>query len=198
MGPASEGLASMGLRDWVSEKGGARRRCRPRWPGFNGAPRLGLGEGTRATASMCAARAMRALQWGSETGSRRRKQSECCGFDQVQSLQWGSETGSRRRAGHPCRRSWGRCGFNGAPRLGLGEGGLSTQTDAVALLLQWGSETGSRRRLPVDGRREGAGRASMGLRDWVSEKATKRPVASRRPRPLQWGSETGSRRRSHM
>ncbi len=38
--------ASMGLRDWVSEKGGAGGPlgCRV-GAGFNGAPRLGLGEG---------------------------------------------------------------------------------------------------------------------------------------------------------
>ncbi len=38
--------ASMGLRDWVSEKGGGgAARQAARGDGFNGAPRLGLGEG---------------------------------------------------------------------------------------------------------------------------------------------------------
>ncbi len=59
----------MGLRDWVSEKEtegiviyGARH-------GFNGAPRLGLGEGIPG--EVLDAGTFQ-LQWGSETGSRRR------------------------------------------------------------------------------------------------------------------------------
>ncbi len=93
-----------------------------------------------------ATRATALLQWGSETGSRRRERSArraAPGFK----LQWGSETGSRRRAvagivvvSHDSPR------FNGAPRLGLGEG-CGVYTSRAADLL-----------------------ASMGLRDWVSEK----------------------------
>ncbi len=86
-------------------------------------------------------------------------------------LQWGSETGSRRRPGWVSMRT----------ALGL---------------LQWGSETGSRRRglglaTPI-----GKVAASMGLRDWVSEKAVGAAAAVRGAIVLQWGSETGSRRRA--
>ncbi len=144
---AGESLnASMGLRDWVSEKGRLPRRRRARRrASFNGAPRLGLGEGWLLRRHSFAYGIL--LQWGSETGSRRRVRR----FDVAPyldgTLQWGSETGSRRRIGavggprwielqlqwgsetgsrrrgivKDVRARWGRC-FNGAPRLGLGEG----------------------------------------------------------------------------
>ncbi len=90
-------------------------------------------------------------------------------------------------------------GFNGAPRLGLGEGvrrawlpevsqaasmGLrdwvsekverKERNEKLINLLQWGSETGSRRRRAVaHGADCSGGIASMGLRDWVSEKGGK-------------------------
>ncbi len=211
--------ASMGLRDWVSEKARGRPSSSTPSPSFNGAPRLGLGEGTQA----CTA------------APRRRAR-----------LQWGSETGSRRRPARPRTRPRGaRQGFNGAPRLGLGEGLGRRALSRSPEVLQWGSETGSRRR--PHGVVEGGAvlSASMGLRDWVSEKVSRRPDPGWRrwsgfngaprlglgegaqatyrvnkaarfngaPRlglgegrsitairralgALQWGSETGSRRRS--
>ncbi len=137
---------------------------------FNGAPRLGLGEGAMSRPSRVA------------TASR---------------LQWGSETGSRRRARrHPRRRRAGPR-FNGAPRLGLGEGpsgGLDGQQHGQASmgLRDWVSEKAGGLILGV-GDRE---RASMGLRDWVSEKGlSKAPPPECQSYVLQWGSETGSRRR---
>ncbi len=60
-------------------------------------------------------------------------------------------------------------GFNGAPRLGLGDGALAMGGALFYARLQWGSETGSRRwnGWPVTKADEWV--ASMGLRDWVSE-----------------------------
>ncbi len=159
--------ASMGLRDWVSEMGCSPQSARRSCLCFNGAPRLGLGDGLAADLNGLASSVL--LQWGSETGSRRWRQSATAPQSGSPWLQWGSETGSRRWAGragrareHPSAsmglREWVSemvCGasgivcslacFNGAPRLGLGDG------------------TGNLRRV----RREGG--ASMGLRDWVSE-----------------------------
>ncbi len=206
----------MGLRDWVSEKGrrqqpgcagapglqwgsetGSRRRCKRRTiasaiaSGFNGAPRLGLGEGAiqdpSAVPLLPASMGLR--DWVSE------KDCRAAELSRRTVLQWGSETGSRRRkekdapSSYPCAR------FNGAPRLGLGEGALTGSSCRPCASLQWGSETGSRRRLArlvdrlgLGGRFNGAprlglgeggqdrisggarGDASMGLRDWVSEK----------------------------
>ncbi len=60
----------MGLRDWVSEKVGEATQTRPGPSGFNGAPRLGLGEGVNGTG--LTSTGTLGLQWGSETGSRRR------------------------------------------------------------------------------------------------------------------------------
>ncbi len=135
--------ASMGLRDWVSEKGNNQRRPDPPTDRFNGAPRLGLGEGYMSTDDQTETPA---LQWGSETGSRRRTHATPH-MRRSATLQWGSETGSRRRLwGCPGRpegqgasmglRDWVSekvhrintppahlyRSFNGAPRLGLGEG----------------------------------------------------------------------------
>ncbi len=116
-------VASMGLRDWVSEKGAKRGNRQGDGRGFNGAPRLGLGEG-RPCCTTCSGSAA--------------------------SLQWGSETGSRRRGRAVFGRSAPNDSFNGAPRLGLGEG-LRNE------LLSFGIAA-----------------ASMGLRDWVSEKGDPR------------------------
>ncbi len=74
------------------------------------------------------------------------------------------------------------CGasFNGAPRLGLGEGLVrrdlaGLRSDASMGLRDWVSEkaSGSRFHLPLHPA------ASMGLRDWVSEKA----ICARPQRP---------------
>ncbi len=159
----------MGLRDWVSEKG-----RRPGHGGlsaggpFNGAPRLGLGEGVRMApaAPLNAIPSMGLRDWVSEkvrAGTRPAVWAS--------TLQWGSETGSRRRAALRSATLSRRCSFNGAPRLGLGEGVARAVED-------------HRLRAP-----------SMGLRDWVSEKATARTRPPSAPSSLQWGSETGSRRR---
>ncbi len=87
--------ASMGLRDWVSEK-------------VEGAEVLH--------------RLMVSLQWGSETGSRRRPHKSSLsrppdrGFNGAPRLGLGEGKGRAPTQGRadPC--------FNGAPRLGLGEG----------------------------------------------------------------------------
>ncbi len=61
--------------------------------------------------------------------------------------------------------------FNGAPRLGLGDG-VGQGPDRAAV-----------------------GGASMGLRDWVSEMVSRTATATVADLlTLQWGSETGSRR----
>ncbi len=115
---------------------------------------------------------MAKLQWGSETGSRRRELVGKVSDLTITGLQWGSETGSRRRRPGPS--GWPRATgprFNGAPRLGLGEGAL------------------------VSPHRGPGGAASMGLRDWVSEKAEAFILMRASSKWLQWGSETGSRRR---
>ncbi len=62
--------ASMGLRDWVSEKGRWPRQLERPGCRFNGAPRLGLGEGSNNASEVVSVHLR--LQWGSETGSRRR------------------------------------------------------------------------------------------------------------------------------
>ncbi len=132
----------MGLRDWVSEMGVPTKAAPPAPLSFNGAPRLGLGDGPLVAAY---------LNW-------------------VLSLQWGSETGSRRWLifGHPVL--FGKSGFNGAPRLGLGDGPRSRAGASRPGRLQWGSETGSRRWADGSvGAGRGDEGASMGLRDWVSE-----------------------------
>ncbi len=110
---------SMGLRDWVSEKGGITRASTMRTETFNGAPRLGLGEG-RETARR--APKGNPLQWGSETGSRRRHEA---GAPALQGRRpsmglrdWVSEKGPLRQVREPLLAH----SFNGAPRLGLGEG----------------------------------------------------------------------------
>ncbi len=139
-----------------------------------------------------------------------------------QGLQWGSETGSRRWHRRKDRRDRiDLGGFNGAPRLGLGDGAPGWSDMSNSAVLQWGSETGSRR---WPERREVGPYhlrlASMGLRDWVSEMVrrfgpTRTSIGrgfngaprlglgdGQRPNyygpsligALQWGSETGSRR----
>ncbi len=87
----------MGLRDWVSEKVhySSSRLSQPLC--FNGAPRLGLGEGSAHTSATVTGRE---LQWGSETGSRRRYDVTVAPPADFE-LQWGSETGSRRRRPRP-------------------------------------------------------------------------------------------------
>ena len=160
-------MASMGLRDWVSEKDARLSDDAAGQPGFNGAPRLGLGEGTfpgnQAPSSTL-------LQWGSETGSRRRKATT--GFI---APVWVSFNGAPRLGlgeGKKIAKSMlASLSFNGAPRLGLGEGWSTWLSDLPQRSLQWGSETGSRRR-SWGGRYRVAAKcwASMGLRDWVSEK----------------------------
>ncbi len=135
---------SMGLRDWVSEKARGRGRCCRGRPAFNGAPRLGLGEGTRG-------RSQRPAQTRSFNGAPRLGLGEGLIVwskpDGAASLQWGSETGSRRR--------------DASSRPGTPSGAH----------LQWGSETGSRRRDLVRAAFDMPPMPSMGLRDWVSEKA---------------------------
>ncbi len=166
------GDASMGLRDWVSEKGRRSRRGRYRDRSFNGAPRLGLGEGWVDRPS-CTRMPERWLQWGSETGSRRRPLAAAT-----------SEAECRRRASMGLR-DW------------VSEKDLSTHTKraSVTALLQWGSETGSRRR----GRGRRGALSTIGLQ-WGSETGSRRREPKPRPtvkvgEVLQWGSETGSRRR---
>ncbi len=134
----------MGLRDWVSEKG--------RRPTGGPEPLLEASMGVR--------------DWVSE------KVSDIVEAEsQAMRLQWGSETGSRRRpGGFPTVRCSSLC-FNGAPRLGLGEGRNGwpvTQADewvASMGLRDWVSEKET-----IDVERRAADAASMGLRDWVSEK----------------------------
>ncbi len=86
--------ASMGLRDWVSEKATVRAYPYFNRLGFNGAPRLGLGEGRCSLGRWpSTSRASMGLRdWVSEKGYR--------------PSTWLASPG----------------GFNGAPRLGLGEG----------------------------------------------------------------------------
>ncbi len=134
----------MGLRDWVSEKGAVDRTARAGRAGFNGAPRLGLGD-------------------GASSGRRALGESR---------LQWGSETGSRRWAAIVLYGAGAVARFNGAPRLGLGDGlvgraRLSATKAASMGLRDWVSE------MALDATREALRRlaASMGLRDWVSEMA---------------------------
>ncbi len=169
--------ASMGLRDWVSEK----------------APGLGCRRGVLHRASM----GLRDWVSEKERGQRRLRPSRV-------PLQWGSETGSRRRftgrisfdASPLCFNGAPRLGlgegqveaadprtprkrFNGAPRLGLGEGGEGCGAGGWRGLLQWGSETGSRRREADGLTRRRCAPASMGLRDWVSEKVRTDQVSYR-------------------
>ncbi len=160
---------------------------------FNGAPRLGLGEGGEPPKDM---HPDLKLQWGSETGSRRREEGEGRKCTLKGGLQWGSETGSRRRREEYANHFGKALRFNGAPRLGLGEG-LDVQIEGWPHpWLQWGSETGSRRRAEAPAVGVVADPASMGLRDWVSEKARHDLRARIGHAQLQWGSETGSRRRT--
>ncbi len=185
-------LASMGLRDWVSEKAATPNRCKRSASGFNGAPRLGLGEGTPNRRPM--SRTSWELQWGSETGSRRRRAPVALRRTHAR-LQWGSETGSRRRTA-PVRMpitvsvllQWGS-------ETGSRRREASCPTPISTPELQWGSETGSRRREEGQHIAGGVLNASMGLRDWVSEKELLQAQAGKLYRQLQWGSETGSRRR---
>ncbi len=137
---------------------------------FNGAPRLGLGEGRGALPFRLP---QRWLQWGSETGSRRRGCDNCRSPYRSGAASMGLRDWVSEKATIPTRRriGWAWC-FNGAPRLGLGEGAVYLAQAAVELsLLQWGSETGSRRRVAPGQRSLPRLPASMGLRDWVSEKA---------------------------
>ncbi len=139
------------MLQWGSETG-SRRRTRtiplqlldPLAERFNGAPRLGLGEGAR----------LAAMGIGPDLAS-------------MGLRDWVSEKGSGRvRAAAVGAR------FNGAPRLGLGEGSVNWSSALWLRTLQWGSETGSRRRYGILKGRVMESRASMGLRDWVSEKAS--------------------------
>ncbi len=160
---------SMGLRDWVSEKGSSPRWRRRAWRSFNGAPRLGLGEGRRRPLGRDreGAPSMGLRDWVSEKDNKNMTVEIT-----VMHLQWGSETGSRRRRRKVVRptgvplpsmglRDWVSekvsprrdtldrvaATFNGAPRLGLGEGTeIATRPPRSPSPLQWGSETGSRRR----------------------------------------------------
>ena len=134
--------ASLGLRDWVSEKASRPTLCPTSEASFNGAPRLGLGEG-RVTGAFRVDPAL--LQWGSETGSRRRDARGGVGAAGRRELQWGSETGSRRRDGL-------RAYAVGAPGASMGLRDWVSEKDASVL------------------RGDRVARASMGLRDWVSEK----------------------------
>ncbi len=185
----------MGLRDWVSEKGAAERATEPDGaPAFNGAPRLGLGEGRRGRAAARRGAASfngaprlglgeglfalssrckcSCLQWGSETGSRRRRRRAAVAVGprcpSMGLRDWVSEKATPPAARVPFR----AVTFNGAPRLGLGEG---MTVGGLALSRQ---------------------DPSMGLRDWVSEKGSSAPCGTPRRPCLQWGSETGSRRRT--
>ncbi len=184
--------ASMGLRDWVSEKEACRAmQKKHKSLGFNGAPRLGLGEGLDEDGFM--ANNAR-LQWGSETGSRRRSGDRADPGRQRQASMglrdWVSE-----KAPRPIASSSPTGCFNGAPRLGLGEGSGKSPCVLSRAKLQWGSETGSRRRPGHDRVEVPKVPASMGLRDWVSEKVTGAAGTGKTTVLLQWGSETGSRRR---
>ncbi len=113
----------------------------------------------------------RRLQWGSETGSRRR-----CEVSQVGAKGLHASMGLRdwvsEKASMPC-----------------------TTASIVSGALQWGSETGSRRRSELTSLHPRSQHASMGLRDWVSEKVAAVTAMAFYAKVLQWGSETGSRRR---
>ncbi len=189
------------------------------WLSFNGAPRLGLGEGDQrrrhAVGSQAASMGLRdrvsekdtrgpvvavddaQLQWGSETGSRRRAVGRGgCTLEHRASMglrDWVSEkvTALSWRSGATLR-------FNGAPRLGLGEGRRGQLGAPVLKELQWGSETGSRRRTNVARGDPPVGRALQ----WGSETGSRRRNINPAQEALiyavlQWGSETGSRRRDH-
>ncbi len=137
--------ASMGLRDWVSEK----------------APDHDLPVGV----------APMGLQWGSETGSRRRKAEASLAKAQEALLQWGSETGSRRRGGgrdSAAELLFHR--FNGAPRLGLGEGYLLTGYACASTSFNGAPRLGLGEGTTTGAANPNRAIASMGLRDWVSEK----------------------------
>ncbi len=193
--PAHGPQASMGLRDWVSEKAWST----PLAAGMVGErASMGLRDWVSEKAAVLVPRpaAVRGmLQWGSETGSRRRTEPTSVATAAALRLQWGSETGSRRRAGpaaSAARLHLASMGFRdwvsekakpGASRSLLwralqwgSETGSRRRFQSgtplvAAYLLQWGSETGSRRRSAAARATASArGRASMGLRDWVSEK----------------------------
>ncbi len=158
--------ASMGLRDWVSEMARCGRWCPSPACRFNGAPRLGLGDGEEVEDDKTF---FAALQWGSETGSRRWQEAfrapqvEGESFNGAPRLGLGdgagrgpvatalpeSFNGAPRlglgdgMAGFPTK-FW-PLGFNGAPRLGLGDGLCGWSPSRTLTKLQWGSETGSRR-----------------------------------------------------
>ncbi len=110
--------ASMGLRDWVSEKAASHRSRSARSPTFNGAPRLGLGEGLIDRTPAEEVRGFNgAPRLGLGEGQEVERDLQTYG-----ALQWGSETGSRRRSRRARACHEGETRFNGAPRLGLGEG----------------------------------------------------------------------------
>ncbi len=159
-------LASMGLRDWVSEMEGNRRLPGSDRSGFNGAPRLGLGDGPRRIAGNgqrdCASMGLR--DWVSEMAGHLFSAGGAAWLASMGLRDWVSEMGNSV----PLTTDVDDC-FNGAPRLGLGDGfGICVKLRENGGL-QWGSETGSRRwRRPL-GRGQRGGPASMGLRDWVSE-----------------------------
>ncbi len=166
--PAPRRRASMGLRDWVSEKGSRKKRR----VGEEDRASMGLRDWVSEKVRIAPARTSTApwLQWGSETGSRRRTLSllwELLLNKASMGLRdWVSEKG---HGGAPLWFRRRRGGFNGAPRLGLGEGFEVRAGVLSGGLLQWGSETGSRRRGDFGGGED--------VGHW-----------------LQWGSETGSRR----
>ncbi len=163
--PRAAHFASMGLRDWVSEMACGVRLL---WEALVWAS-MGLRDWV---SEMVQAKPLAAvngllLQWGSETGSRRWLRGRPPAVARSL-LQWGSETGSRRWQLDRRERGWS-ARFNGAPRLGLGDGEVAPARgdidgDASMGLRDWVSEMG-----PAPRRGCAPPGASMGLRDWVSE-----------------------------
>ncbi len=112
-------IASMGLRDWVSEKARSPARCARRAASFNGAPRLGLGEGHSPTTSpqTRTPRFNGAPRLGLGEGRHQYEQRTATRQASMGLRDWVSEKGRPTQQGGGEHRS-----FNGAPRLGLGEG----------------------------------------------------------------------------
>ncbi len=147
---------------------------------FNGAPRLGLGEGhgTPLHPPATPPPSMGLRDWVSEKAA-----DKINAEIRAMTLQWGSETGSRRRRAAAPTPTAEAPAFNGAPRLGLGEGHKGVEIIPEDAGLQWGSETGSRRRRVLRGQPPRHPRPSMGLRDWVSEKGECSELSRRRRIP---------------
>ncbi len=132
----------MGLRDWVSEMAVVGAGSPLLRLGFNGAPRLGLGDGMGSLCSL--------TELGQASMGLRDWVSEMVGGAVVSRQEVSASMGLRDWVSEMARRPSGRRGrawrgFNGAPRLGLGDGEDTGRQLPYSKALQWGSETGSRR-----------------------------------------------------